>query len=143
MFHLRQTDICWKCRMKVPAVDNVKAAGVHHLCPSCGKFWVISHCKENGHKPLVKLGSKSFHEVKKTDEWNCTCRAALNSRIAGPYFSALSAFYCKATALKSRTFVLKSRTMYTTMFVRDLNAKVEQWETAGEATWGERCTGKL
>ncbi len=26
--------------------------------------------------------------------------------------------------------------MYTTKFVRDLNAKVEQWETAGEATWG-------
>jgi hypothetical protein len=45
-------------------------------------------------------------------------------------------FYCKATALKSRTFVLKSRTIYTTKFVRDLNAKVEQWETAGEATWG-------
>jgi hypothetical protein len=44
-------------------------------------------------------------------------------------------FYWEATALKSRTFVLKSRTTYTTKFVRDLSAEVEQWETAGEATW--------
>ncbi len=41
-------------------------------------------------------------------------------------------------------FVLKARTVFATKFVQDLNAKYQQWETAGEVTWGvalQRETG--
>jgi ATP-dependent DNA ligase len=45
------------------------------------------------------------------------CHAAPKSRIADPYFSALSAFCCKVIALKSRK-------TFATKFVSDLDAEV-------------------
>jgi hypothetical protein len=50
-------------------------------------------------------------------------------------FKDFPVFNCKVIALKSRTFVLKARTMFATKFVRDLNAKV--------ATMGDGRRGGL
>src|SRR5258708_38057350 len=52
------------------------------------------------------------------------CHAALNSRTdARPLFQHCPLFHCRFIALKSRTFVVKSRTTFAIKFVRDLNAK--------------------
>ena len=50
-------------------------------------------------------------------------------------FSIVRFFTADPIALKSRTFVVKSRTTFVIMFVRNLNAKAHQWEIADEAAW--------
>src|SRR5258708_40047563 len=65
------------------------------------------------------------------------CHAALNSRTdARPIFQHCPLFHCRFIALKSRTFVVKSRTTFAIKFVRDLNAKSTPMGDCGEAAWG-------
>jgi hypothetical protein len=61
----------------------------------------------------------SFSKLPSPALFDRSCHAALNSRTDAPYFSGIDRFFTvEFIALKSRTFVVKSRTTY-------------QWEIAG------------
>src|SRR5258708_33542636 len=65
------------------------------------------------------------------------CHAALNSRTdARPLFQHCPLFHCRFIALKSRTFVVKSRTTFAIKFVRDLNAKSTPMGDCGRGCLG-------
>src|SRR5258708_16316746 len=67
------------------------------------------------------------------------CHAALNSRTdARPLFQHCPLFHCRFIALKSRTFVVKSRTTFAIKFVRDLSAKSTPMGDCGRG-----CLGRI
>ena len=70
-----------------------------------------------------------------------SCHAALNSRTDAHYFQHCPLFHCRFIALKSRTFVVKSRTTFAIKFVRDLNAKSTPMGDCGRGCLGRG--GKL
>jgi hypothetical protein len=66
--------------------------------------------------------------------WSHECHAALKSRNFCPFVINLCpAFSCRFNALKHRNDALKGRTKFRRKLFRDFDAKVANWEAAGEA----------
>ena len=73
MYHAGWYDICWTCRKRLSPKPGTGITGVYYQCEEGHDFWVKSNCTRSKDHPLIKMGERSFHQVKRGNVWNCDC----------------------------------------------------------------------
>lgn len=62
-YRLGLVSTCWRCGGDGVHVEARGSAGEGYECQRCSSSWIVHWCKDCHHKPLLKFGQASFHEV--------------------------------------------------------------------------------